>query len=139
MHRAASCCQVAELHGRGILNSSACRTLEHAKKITFEVSRATSIALDINNSEELDRAVSQSDVVVSLIPYTLHVAVIRSAIRNRKNVVTTSYISPAMMELEEEVKAAGIVVMNEIGLDPGIDHLFAVKTIDDVHQTGVRY
>lgn len=61
---------------------------------------------------------------------------IKSAIRNKKNVVTTSYVSPAMMELDEEAKKAGIVVFNEIGLDPGLDHLYAVKTIDEVHKAG---
>lgn len=76
------------------------------------------------------------DVVISLIPYIFHATVIKSAIRKRKNVVTTSYVSPAMLELEKEAKEAGITVMNEIGLDPGIDHLYAVKTIDEVHRAG---
>ena len=50
--------------------------------------------------------------------------------------VTTSYISPSMQELEKEIDEAGITVMNEIGLDPGIDHLYAIKTIDEVHKAG---
>lgn len=58
----------------------------------------------------------QVDLVVSLIPYTFHATVIKSAIRTKKNVVTTSYVSPAMEELNEECKKAGITVMNEIGL-----------------------
>ena len=78
----------------------------------------------------------KNDVVVSLIPYTFHAAVIQSGIREKKNVVTTSYISPAMLALEDEAKKAGITVMNEIGLDPGIDHLYAVKMIDQVHKEG---
>lgn len=76
------------------------------------------------------------DIVISLIPYTYHVTVIKSAIRKKKNVVTTSYISPAMKELEPAVKEAGITVMNEIGLDPGVDHLAAVKMIEEVHKAG---
>lgn len=71
-----------------------------------------------------------------MIPYTHHVQVIRSAIKNKKHVVTTSYVSPAMQELDQEAKNAGITVMNEIGLDPGIDHLYAVKMIDEVHSKG---
>ena len=51
----------------------------------------------------------------------------KSAVKNKKNVVTTSYVSDSMMALEKEVKEAGITVMNEIGLDPGIDHLYAVS------------
>lgn len=66
----------------------------------------------------LDAAVAQHELIISLIPYTFHVAVTKSAIRNKKHVVTTSYVSPAMMALDAEAKAAGITVMNEIGLDP---------------------
>lgn len=50
--------------------------------------------------------------------------------------VTTSYVSPEIKALDEEAKKKGIVVMNEIGLDPGIDHLYAIKTIDEVHSKG---
>lgn len=72
----------------------------------------------MNNSEALDAELSKNDLAVSLIPYIHHATVIKSAIRTKKNVVTTSYVSPAMMELDEEAKKAGITVMNEIGLDP---------------------
>jgi len=90
----------------------------------------------VNNSEALDAEIAKVDVVISLIPYTNHATVIKSAIRKKKNVVTTSYVSPAMMELDAQAKEAGITVMNEIGLDPGIDHLSAVLTIDEVHKAG---
>ena len=76
------------------------------------------------------------DLVISLIPYTHHATVIKSAIRKKKDVVTTSYVSPAMMELDAQAKEAGITVMNEIGVDPGVDHLSAVLTIDEVHKAG---
>ena len=70
------------------------------------------------------------------MPYIYHVNVIKAAIKGKTNVVTTSYISPGIRELEDEIKKAGIVVMNEIGLDPGVDHLYAIKTIDEVHAKG---
>lgn len=76
------------------------------------------------------------DITISLIPYTYHAQVIKAAIKHRKHVVTTSYINPQMAALDQEAKAAGITVMNEIGVDPGIDHLYAVKTIDEVHREG---
>ena len=76
---------------------------------------ARSISLDVTDSTALDAEVAKVDLVISLIPYTFHATVIKSAIR-KKNVVTTSYVSPAMQELEKEVKEAGITVMNEIGL-----------------------
>lgn len=112
----------------------ACRTLDSAKALAGQ--RASATTVDVNNAESLDKAVAEHDLVISLIPYIFHAKVIESACRNKKNVVTTSYTSPAMLELEPKVKEAGIVVMNEIGLDPGIDHLYAVKTIDEVHKKG---
>ena len=90
----------------------------------------------MGNTELLEDAIAKHDLVISLIPYTYHAAVIKAAIKGKTNVVTTSYVSPAMRELDAEAKAAGIIVMNEIGLDPGIDHLYAVKTIDEVHAKG---
>ena len=58
------------------------------------------------------------------------------AIKNKVNVVTTSYVSPAIRELETAAKEAGIVLLNEVGVDPGVDHLWAVKKIDEVHAKG---
>jgi saccharopine dehydrogenase (NADP+, L-glutamate forming) len=102
---------------------TACRTLESAKKLSHGVAHATPISLDVTDDAALDAEVAKHDLVISLIPYTFHATVIKSAIRQKKHVVTTSYVSPAMMELDQAAKDAGITVMNEIGLDPGIDHL----------------
>jgi len=100
------------------------------------VKNAKPISLDVTDEKAVDAEIAKNDLVVSLIPYTFHATVIKSAIWSKKNVVTTSYVSPAMLELEEEAKKAGITVMNEIFLDPGIDHLYAVKTIEKVHKAG---
>ena len=118
------------------LTIAACRTLDSAKKLSSDIKNARPISLDVTDSKSLDAEVAKVDLVISLIPYTFHATVIKSAIRHKKNVVTTSYVSPAMMELEAECKEAGITVMNEIGLDPGIDHLYAVKTIEEIHKAG---
>lgn len=120
----------------GIQVTVACRTLETAKNLCAGAPGATAISLDVDNVEALDAQVAQHDLVISLIPYLQHPTVIKSAIKNKKHVVTTSYVSPAMMELDSAAKEAGITVMNEIGLDPGIDHLYAVKMIDEVHAAG---
>lgn len=124
------------LTAAGIPVTVACRTLESAKSLSAGVKNATPISLDVTDDKALDAEVAKHDLVISLIPYTFHATVIKSAIRQKKNVVTTSYVSPAMMELDQAAKDAGITVMNEIGLDPGIDHLYAVKTIDEVHRAG---
>ncbi|KAK3069004.1 Saccharopine dehydrogenase [NADP(+), L-glutamate-forming], partial [Coniosporium uncinatum] len=125
------------LSNNGVTVTVACRTLERAKNLVSGTN-ATPISLDVEDEKALDAEVAKNAIVVSLIPYTFHATVIKSAIKNKVNVVTTSYVSPAMKELEAEAQEAGITVMNEIGLDPGIDHLYAVKTIDEVHKAGGR-
>ncbi|KAF2261146.1 saccharopine dehydrogenase-like protein [Lojkania enalia] len=127
----------AEILGNsGVKVIVACRTLERAQGLAKGIKNATAISLDVNDEAALDAEVEKHALVISLIPYTYHATVIKSAIRKKKNVVTTSYVSPAMMELDAAAKEAGITVMNEIGLDPGIDHLSAVLTIDEVHRAG---
>lgn len=120
----------------GVTVSVACRTIESAKDLSAGIQNALPITLDVTDEQALDAEVAKHDLVISLIPYTFHATVIKAAIRQKKHVVTTSYVSPAMLELDQQCKDAGITVMNEIGLDPGIDHLYAVKTIDEVHKEG---
>ncbi|KAF9552169.1 spermidine synthase, partial [Agrocybe pediades] len=114
----------------------ACRTLKSAEALAADLPDTTAVSLDVNNTSALEDAVAAHDLVISLIPYTYHAAVIEAAVKGKTNVVTTSYISPAMRALDAEARAAGIIVMNEIGVDPGVDHLYAIKTIDEVHEKG---
>ncbi|RDW91934.1 hypothetical protein BP5796_01328 [Coleophoma crateriformis] len=86
------------------------------------------ISLYVAGESALNAEVGKHDLGISLIPYTFHAAVIKSAIKEKEHVVTTNYVSPAMMLLDQQCKDAGITVTNEIGLDPGIDHHYAVKT-----------
>ena len=95
--------------------SSACRTLSTAQRLASSLPQTIAISLDVSDSFELDRAIQAHHLVISLVPYTFHVAVIKLAIRNKVNVVTTSYVSPAIRELEKAAKEAGIVVLNEVG------------------------
>lgn len=110
----------------------ACRTLNKAKEMAGTIAEA--ISLDATDEDALESEIAKFDLVISLIPYVYHVNVVKAAIKTRKHVVTTSYISPKLKGLEKQIEDAGIIVMNEIGLDPGIDHLYAVKTIEEVHQ-----
>lgn len=103
----------------GVSVTVACRTKASAEKLSEGVKNAHPISLDVTDDKALDAEVAKHDLVISLIPYTFHAVVIKSAIRQKKHVVTTSYVSPAMMELDQQAKDAGITVMNEIGLDPG--------------------
>ena len=104
------------LANSGIHVTVACRTLSSAQKLAGNFPNTTAVSLDVNSTSALEEAVSKHDVTISLIPYTFHAAVIKAAIKAKKNVVTTSYVSPAMEELDAEVKAAGITVVNEIGV-----------------------
>ncbi|KAI4767736.1 saccharopine reductase [Aureobasidium sp. EXF-3400] len=124
------------LSDKDISVTVACRTLDSAKKLCEGLKNCYPISLDVNDSAALEHEIGKNAVVISLIPYTYHAQVIKAAINQKKHVVTTSYVSPAMLELDAAAKEAGITVMNEIGLDPGIDHLYAVKTIDEVHKAG---
>ncbi|KAI0323814.1 glyceraldehyde-3-phosphate dehydrogenase-like protein [Cubamyces sp. BRFM 1775] len=83
-------------------------------------------------------AIVEHDLAITLVSYIHHTNIIKAVIKGKTNVVTTSYISPAIRELEEDIKKAGIGVVNEIGLDPDVDHLYAIKTIDEVHATGEK-
>ena len=125
-----------ELDKAGVAVTVACRTLDSAKKLCQGLKHANAISLDVSDNAALEKEISKVDLVISLIPYTFHAKVIKAAINQKVNVVTTSYVSEAMMELDKAAKDAGITVMNEIGLDPGIDHLYAVKTITEVHDEG---
>jgi len=125
-----------ELDKAGVKVTVACRTLESAQKLAHGLQHASAISLNVNDAAALEAEVAKVDLVISLIPYTFHAQVIQAAINQKKHVVTTSYVSPAMLALDEQAKAAGITVFNEIGLDPGIDHLYAVKTITEVHEQG---
>ena len=107
---------VEVLSKAGINVTVACRTLASAQGLAGGYAGTTAVSLDVNDAAALEAAVAQHDVTISLIPYTFHAAVIKAAIKAKKHVVTTSYVSPAMEALHEEAKAAGITVMNEIGV-----------------------
>ncbi|KAI8142359.1 saccharopine dehydrogenase [Fennellomyces sp. T-0311] len=115
----------------------ASRTLKNAQALVAKYPKnTTAVSVDITDDKAIEDLVAQHDIAISLIPYIYHAKVIAAAVKHKKDVVTTSYVSPAMMEYDQAAKDAGITVMNEIGLDPGIDHLYAVKTIDEVHKEG---
>ncbi|CCF40942.1 saccharopine dehydrogenase [Colletotrichum higginsianum] len=118
----------------------ACRTLSTAQTLASNHPQATAIALDVA-STELDAHVATHDLVISLVPFVHHPTVINAGIRGKTHVVTTSYVSQTIRELESEVEAAGITVLNEVGdltysNSLGVDHLYAIKTIDEVHRKG---
>jgi len=111
-------------------------SLELAQRKTNNHPNATAIALDINNTSQRQAEIQKADIVISMLPAHMHIEVAKDCVAFKKNMVTASYISDAMQSLDPEVKANGLVFMNEIGLDPGIDHMSAMKVIDEIKAKG---
>jgi saccharopine dehydrogenase (NADP+, L-glutamate forming) len=98
--------------------------------------RGISLDWSMDDPESLDKLVADYDITVSLLPYKFHADVAKICLKHRKSMVTTSYVQPQMMALDEAAKDAGVLFLNELGLDPGIDHMTAMKIIDYVHLNG---
>ena len=94
------------------------------------------VALDIENDEARDKLVEASDLVLSMVPVRFHALVLESCIEHGKDMITPSYESKEMLERRNEIDAAGILVLNEMGLDPGIDHMSAMKIVDEIRSLG---
>ncbi len=111
-------------------------SIDLAQKKAKNHPRAKAIALDIKNKEEREQAIQSTDLVISMLPAFMHIEVAKDCVIFKKHLVTASYISPEMQALDEQVKANNLVFMNEIGLDPGIDHMSAMKVIDEIRAKG---
>lgn len=110
--------------------------LENAQKVSRNHSRSQAIALDIFKKEEREEAVQKADIVISMLPTRFHIEVAQDCVKFGKSMVTASYISDEMMALDEAVKEKGLVFMNEIGVDPGLDHMSAMRVIDRIRDKG---
>lgn len=111
-------------------------SLELALKKANNHLNATGIQFDINNETQRHEEISKADIVISMLPAHMHIEVAEDCVKFKKNMVTASYVSDAMQALDKEVKENGLIFMNEIGLDPGIDHMSAMKIINDIRHQG---
>ncbi|KAL3911375.1 MAG: hypothetical protein SGILL_007305, partial [Bacillariaceae sp.] len=110
---------------------------EEAKTVASLAQRGRHAHMDIDNDPaRLQRLVDESDVVVSLLPAPMHPRVAEMCIEAKTDLVTASYESLEMRKLEESAKSAGIKILNEVGLDPGLDHMSAMKMIDEIRDRG---
>ena len=112
------------------------RDLATAKSKLGNSTHGSVVQFDLQDIEQLSTLIDPMDVVVSMLPAHMHLPVAKACIEKGVHMVTASYVSPEMMELDEAAKQAGIIIMNEIGLDPGIDHLSAKKMIDSIKTKG---
>ena len=90
----------------------------------------------MDQDDKLNEMVMAHDLTVSFLPYLFHLQVAMKCLKHKKDMVTASYIKPEMQALHEEAKTAGIIILNELGLDPGIDHMSAMRIIDKIHAKG---
>ncbi len=109
---------------------------ELAQKKTNNHKNATAIAIDIFDEKQRKAEIQKADIVISMLPAHLHIEVAKDCITFKKHMVTASYISDSMQELDTQAKENNLVFMNEIGLDPGIDHMSAMKVIDEIKEKG---
>jgi saccharopine dehydrogenase-like NADP-dependent oxidoreductase len=116
----------------------ASRTVSKAEALINGHPRGTAVALDVSNEAELASLIRETDLAVSMLPYVYHPLVAALCVEHRKHMVTTSYVKDDMQALDLPAKQAGVILMNEIGVDPGIDHMSAMKVIHQVEQGGGR-
>lgn len=125
-------------------NSSSCNwtirvgdvNLKQAQDRVGTNDRGAAFVFDINNQQQRETEISNADLVVSMLPAFMHGQVAEDCVRFGKHLVTASYVSDKMKSLHEEARTKGVILLNEIGLDPGIDHMSAMQIIDEIRNKG---
>ncbi|MFT6197495.1 MAG: saccharopine dehydrogenase (NAD+, L-glutamate forming), partial [Nonlabens sp.] len=112
------------------------KNLQSAESLSQNHENATAIELDIFEPEQRREQIQKADIVISMLPARFHIEVAKDCVSFNKNLVTASYVSPEMESLDKEVKEKGLVFMNEIGVDPGVDHMSAMQIIDRITNQG---
>lgn len=110
--------------------------IDNAQKLLNGHPRTKAIHLDIFDKESREKAIKASDIVVSMLPARFHIEVAKDCLKFGKHMVTASYVSEEMKALDTQVKAKELIFMNEIGVDPGIDHMSAMRVIDQIRNKG---
>ncbi len=113
-------------------------SLENAQERVNNHSNAKALLFDVFNEKQRREEIKKSDIVVSMLPARFHIEVAKDCVKYNKHMVTASYISKEMEALDEAVKSKGLVFMNEIGLDPGVDHMSAMQVLDNIRKSGAK-
>ncbi len=135
---------VTRPHVRYLLNvpdfevTVASRTLSKAQALVDGHPRGRAVALNADDERALEDLIRHADLAVSMLPYVHHPRVAALCVRHKKHMVTTSYVKDQMRALDGPAREAGIILLNEIGVDPGIDHMSAMKVIHQVERAGGR-
>lgn len=112
------------------------RDLDLAKDKINGAANAEAISFNALKRDERIPHLEWADIVVSMLPAAFHLDIAKDCVLLKKNLITPSYITPEMKALEEDCKANGVFILNELGLDPGIDHMSAMKIIDGIKAKG---
>ncbi|MCF6366205.1 MAG: saccharopine dehydrogenase NADP-binding domain-containing protein [Bacteroidales bacterium] len=113
-------------------------SLETAKKKIKGHKNAEAIKFDIYDEMQRDEEIKNADIVISMLPARMHHMVAEYCIKHKKDMVTASYVSKELKAMKEDVEKSGILILNEIGVDPGIDHMSAMQVIDRIKEQGGR-
>ena len=109
---------------------------ELAKKAVGNSENSKAIFFNVSDDNHRDEEICNSDIVISMLPARMHILVAKDCVRLKRNLVTASYVSEELKDLDEKAKDAGVLLLNEIGLDPGIDHMSAMQIIDEIKEKG---
>jgi len=111
-------------------------SIEFAEQAVGNHNNGKAIFFNVTDEKQRESEIENADIVISMLPASLHITVAKDCVRLGKNLVTASYVSSEIAELDEAAKQAGILLLNEIGLDPGIDHMSAMQVIDEIKENG---
>lgn len=98
--------------------------------------RASAYGINLENADQLSQLVQLADIVISMLPPSMHTMVARSCLFHKKHFVNASYLTPEIFELDKEARSAGLSFICEMGLDPGIDHMSAMEIIHEIKAQG---
>jgi saccharopine dehydrogenase (NAD+, L-glutamate forming) len=110
--------------------------IDQANKLCNNHPRCKAIQLNVSDKASRESAIKKADIVISMLPARFHLEAAKDCVKFKKSLVTASYVSKEMKALDKDVKENGLVFMNEIGVDPGIDHMSAMRVIDSIRDKG---
>ena len=110
------------------------QSIELAKKKVSNHPNGVALSFNALDPEERRPEIEKADIVISMLPARFHVEIAKDCIAYKTSLITPSYISPEMKALDSEARKAGILIMNEIGVDPGIDHMSACRVLDQIRE-----
>lgn len=99
---------------------------------------ASSFELNADDDSQCSLEISQADLVISMLPAFMHIDIAKECIKHRKHLITPSYVAPEMWELDSTARDNGVLILNEMGVDPGIDHMSAMQIIHRLQAQGAR-